>query len=64
MMFVLILGLLLGGAAVVLFQQWRSAALAPASPLLRLPRATPRGPAVAKGGGLFFVPASRRRRAV
>lgn len=62
MMFVLILGLLLGGAVVVLFQQWRSAVLAPAS-LRRLPRATPRGPAVAKGGGLFFVPASRRRRA-
>jgi hypothetical protein len=63
MMFVLILGLLIGGAAVVLFQQWRSAALVPALPRRLLPGATPREPAVAKGGGLFFMPASRRRRA-
>ncbi len=63
MLFALVLGALLGGAAVTLLKQWHDAALVPGH-AARLPEA--RRPALAAmgpRGGLVFVPREARRRA-
>jgi hypothetical protein len=67
MLFALVLGLLLGGAAVALLEQWRDGALAGPSPRRRLSRPTLPEPQVARVEGLFLdgapAPAGRRRSA-
>ena len=67
MLFALVLGLLLGGAAVALLGQWRGGALTGPLPRRRLPRAALPEPRVAKVEGLFLdgapAPAGRRRSA-
>ena len=54
MLFALVLGLLLGGAAVALLGQWRGGALAGPPPRRRLPRAALPEPQVARVEGLFL----------
>ncbi len=70
MLFVLVLGLLLGGAAVTLLGQWRGGALTGPRPRRRLPGPALPEPQVARVEGLFLdrspaspVPAGRRRSA-
>ncbi len=62
MLFALVLGLLLGGAAVALLEQWRDGALAGPSPRRRLSRPTLPEPQVARVEGLLFQLYRRDRR--
>lgn len=64
MLFVLVLGLLVGGAAAVLIGQWRSQTLVGPGASRRgsLPRPTLPERNVAPRGGLVFVPGSGGRR--
>ncbi len=67
MLFALVLGLLLGGAAVALLGQWRGGALTGPPPRRRLPRPRLPEPQFARVQGLFLdgaaAPAGDRRNA-
>ena len=67
MLFALVLGLLIGGAAVALLGQWRGGALSGPPPRRRPPRPRLPEPRVARVEGLFLdgasAPAGRRRSA-